>query len=202
MDDIRHRHQAIYAAHAATWDAERSRVLFEKPWLDRLCERIPAGGAVLDLGCGAGEPIARYMIAQGYALTGVDFARPMLDIARKRFPDSTWIEADMRQLDLGRRFSGIVAWDSFFHLTRDEQRQMIPRLARHLEQDGATLLTVGPDDGEAVGRVGSAPVYHASLSPAEYADRLAAVGLAVEAFTANDPACAGHSVLLAIARAG
>ena len=38
----------------------------------------------------------------------------------------------MRSLDLGRRFGGIVAWDSFFHLTADEQRALIPRLAGHL----------------------------------------------------------------------
>ena len=38
----------------------------------------------------------------------------------------------MRTLDLGRRFGGIVAWDSFFHLTADEQRALIPRLAGHL----------------------------------------------------------------------
>ena len=34
----------------------------------------------------------------------------------------------MRTLDLGRRFGGIVAWDSFFHLTRDEQRAVVPGL--------------------------------------------------------------------------
>ena len=156
---------------------------------------------MLDLGCGAGEPIARYLIERGCAVTGVDFSSAMLAIARSRFPDGRWIEADMRTLDLDERFAAIVAWDSFFHLTRDEQRELFPRIARHLLPGGAVLLTVGPDDGEALGRVGDGAVYHASLSPAEYAARLDKSGLTVAGFVPEDPACGGHSVLLALARA-
>lgn len=198
MDEIRNSHQTVYEANARRWDSERSRSLFEKPWLDRLLAHIPAGAAVLDLGCGTGEPIARYLIERGCAVTGIDFSAAMLSFARSRFPEVRWIEADIRDLQLAERFSGIVAWDSFFHLNRDEQREIIPRLAQHLLPGGAMLLTVGPDDGEALGQVGDGPVYHASLSPTEYASRLALVGLTVESFVANDPDCAGHSVLFAV----
>jgi len=200
MDPIRHAHRAVYEANAERWDAERSRHLFEGAWLDRFLAHLPKGGAVLDLGCGSGEPIACHLIAQGCAVTGVDFSPAMLALARQRFPNATWIEADMRSLDLGIRFAGIIAWDSFFHLDRDEQRELIPRLVRHLLPGGALLVTVGPEDGEAIGRVGDGAVFHASLSPAEYAERLDAVGLRIERFVANDPDCGGHSVMLAVGR--
>lgn len=199
MDEIRVSHRTVYEANARRWDTERSRSLFEKPWLDRLLAHIPHGAAVLDLGCGTGEPIARYLIESGCAVTGIDFSAEMLSLARSRFPGGCWIEADMRELDLAERFSGIIAWDSFFHLTRDEQREIIPRLARHILPGGAMLLTVGPDDGEVLGQVGDHPVYHASLSPTEYADRLASAGLSVVSFVPNDPDCGGHSVLFAVA---
>lgn len=198
MDEIRESHRDVYDASASRWDAERPRSLFERPWLDRFLARIPHGAAVLDLGCGTGEPIARYVIEQDCNVTGVDFSAAMLGVARARSPDGKWIEADFRDLDLTMRFSGIIAWNSFFHLTHDEQREVIPRLARHLSPGGAMLLTVGPDHSEAIGQVGGCPVYHASLSPNEYVDRLARVGLMVESFVANDPDCAGHSVLLAV----
>ena len=180
----------------------RLRSLHEKPWLDRLLARVPPGGRVLDLGCGAGEPIPAYLIAQGREVTGLDFSPAMLALARSRFPAARWIEGDMRALDLPGRFHGIVGWDSFFHLMRVEQRALIPRLARHLEPGGGLLLTVGPRDGEAVGRVGDGPVYHASLSPAEYRDRLAEAGLEVAAFVPEDPATDGRSVLFAVAGPG
>ena len=103
----------------------------------------------------------------------------------------------MRRLDLGERFGGIVAWDSFFHLAAEEQRAMVPRFAAHLAPGGALLFTAGPEAGEAMGTVEGSAVYHASLAPAEYAARLEAAGLDIRAFVAEDPDCGGHSVWLA-----
>ena len=197
MQDLAKTTCAVYERNAAGFDRRRGRNLIERAWLDRFLALVPKGERVLDLGCGAGEPIARYLIERGYAVTGVDFAEPMLAIARERFPDATWIHADMRTLDLGRTFGGIVGWNSFFHLTRDEQRAAIPILARHLAPSGALMLTVGPGDGEVTGTVEGEAVYHASLAPEEYEELLGRAGLALVDFVAEDPSCNVHSVLLA-----
>ncbi len=187
----------VYEQEAATYDAQRSRALFEARWLARFAASLPSGGRVLDLGCGAGEPIAQWFIAENFRVTGVDFAGAMLEIARSRWPAGDWRQCDMRQLDLGETFDGIVAWNSFFHLTPQEQRLMLARMARHLTSGGQLLLTVGPKKGEAIGTVGGRPVYHASLSPAEYAGLLQEQGLRLTGFLAEDPECDSHSVLMA-----
>lgn len=127
----------VYERAAASWDRGRTRVLFERPWLERFRAMVAPGSSVLDLGCGSGEPIGRWLIEAGYRVTGVDVAAAMLAICRRRWPEGEWIRADMRGLDLGRRFGGIVAWDSFFHLTGAEQRAMFPIFARHLAKGGA-----------------------------------------------------------------
>ena len=189
--------QRVYERQAQAYDASRSRALFEARWLARFTATLPAGGRVLDLGCGAGDPIARWFIAEGFRVTGVDFANSMLEIARTRWPDGDWRTADMRILDLGDTFDGIVAWDSFFHLTPDEQRTCIAHMARHLAPGGSLLLTVGPKAGEASGTVGGEAVYHASLSPAGYATCLEDNGLRLTGFLAEDPAANAHSVLMA-----
>jgi SAM-dependent methyltransferase len=64
----------IYERHADAWVDARLREggLYEREWLDRFCALVPPGGSVLDIGCGAGEPIARYINERGYAVTGVD----------------------------------------------------------------------------------------------------------------------------------
>ncbi len=189
--------QAIYERHAAAFDEHRTRVLVESPWLDRFLAISEPDGAILDVGCGAGEPIARYLVEAGRAVHGVDFARAMLDISRRRFPQHRWTHADMRSLDLAETFGGVVAWDSFFHLTADEQRQCLPRLARHVAPGGGLLFTCGPQEGEVVGTVEGDAVYHASLSPSEYASILDAQGLSIEAFVPEDPTCDFHTVCLA-----
>lgn len=189
--------RAVYERQAARFDRERPKGLHERRWLERFAERLPAGGRVLDVGCGAGEPFVGWFTDRGYRVTGLDTAEAMLAIARARHPEGDWRRADMRSLDLPERFDGIIGWHSFFHLTRGEQRLTLPRLARHLQPEGALMLTVGPDDGEAMGHVGGEPVYHASLSADAYASLLAENGLRVVSFVKEDPDCDLNSVLLA-----
>ena len=187
----------VYDRQAETYDRQRSRAFFEARWLTRFSDALPRKGKVLDLGCGAGEPIAAWLITEGFAYTGVDFSEGMLGLAKARWPDGDWRVGDMRRLDLGTTFDGIVAWDSFFYLTPDEQRAALPRLADHLALGGRMLVTVGPEAGEVTGHVGTEEVYHASLSPAEYATRLEDCGLRLTAFVAEDPGCEKHTVLMA-----
>ncbi|WP_147111364.1 class I SAM-dependent methyltransferase [Tateyamaria sp. syn59] len=189
--------QGVYDRQAAVYDARRSRALFEARWLARFAAALPDGARVLDLGCGTGDPIARWFMAEGFEVTGVDFSEPMLAIARERWPDGDWRQADMRTLDLGETFDGIIAWNSFFHLTAEAQRDCIARMAAHLEPGGSLMLTVGPSAGEAEGTVGDEAVYHASLSPAGYATCLEENGLRLTGFLAEDPDANQHTVLMA-----
>jgi trans-aconitate methyltransferase len=90
----------------------------------------------------------------GRRVCGVDFAPAMLDLARQRMPEETWIQDDMRSLALGKRFAAIIGWDNFFHLSPVEQRAVLPRLRDHLEPGGGLLLTIGPRAGGASRRGG------------------------------------------------
>lgn len=200
--DIAGHTRDIYERNAERFDAERAKVLFERKWLERFAALMPEGGRVLDVGCGSGEPIARYFIERGLDLTGVDAAAAMLAIARARYPDARWVHADMRALDLGEAFDGVIGWHSFFHLTPDEQPPVLARFAAHLKPGGALMLTVGPEAGEVTGTVGDDTVYHASLSPQEYARILGSLGIDVVAFVPADPECDGATILLARKRPG
>lgn len=188
---------ALYERHAREYDRDRGRTLEERAWLDRFAAALPAGGTVLDVGCGMGEPIARYLIERGFHVTGVDSSPSMIALCRQRFPEAEWLVADMRELVLPRRFEGLLAWDSFFHLRAVDQRAMFPRF-RALAVPGAPLLfTSGPAEGEAIGSWCGEPLYHASLSPAEYRRLLLENGFAVQSYVAVDPACGNHTVWLA-----
>jgi 2-polyprenyl-3-methyl-5-hydroxy-6-metoxy-1,4-benzoquinol methylase len=43
-------------------------------WVNELIAIVPAGGAVLDLGCGNGVPVAQLLAEAGFAVTGVDIS--------------------------------------------------------------------------------------------------------------------------------
>lgn len=194
--------QAVDERQAARFDAERSKRLHEQVWLDRFLALVSPGGTILDLGCGAGDPIAAYLTSQGHAVVGVDASHAMLAIARARYPHGDWRLGDMRTLDVPERFDGIIAWNSFFHLTREEQRAVLPLLAAHMAPGAALMLTVGPKDGEVDGHVGGERIYHASLSPDEYRRLLADFSIDVVQFVAEDAECDGQTVLLGRKRQG
>ena len=187
----------LYEQHWSTFDADRSRSLLERAWLDRFLTHVRPGGTILDLGCGMGEPIARYLIERRCLVVGVDSSPSLIELCRSRFSDSEWIVADMRTLALGRRFDGIIAWDSIFHLTMDDQRGMFPRFAAHASHGAPLMFTSGSAEGGATGTCGGEPLFHASLGPAEYERLLATYGFTVRAFKADDPDCGQHTVWLA-----
>jgi trans-aconitate methyltransferase len=191
----------LYERHAAAFDRARGRERLEKAWLDRFRALIAPGASVLDIGCGSGEPIAGYLIQCGHCLTGVDSAPSLVALAASRFPGHTWAVGDMRRLDLGRRFAGLVAWDSFFHLDHANQRAMFPRFAAHALPEASLLFTSGPSHGEAVGTFEGEALYHASLSPDEYEQLLADNGFRVVSHAVEDADCGGHTVWLAQAAA-
>jgi len=197
MNDAADRIAVLYERHARAWDAERLTVLIEKPWLDRFTSIVRRRGAVLDLGCGAAEPIAPHLIDGGYRVTGVDSSPTMIALCRERFPAEEWRVADMRKLSLGRRFDGLIAWDSFFHLGHADQRRMFAIFRDHAAPRAPLLFTSGPAHGEAMGRCRGEPLYHASLAEEEYRALLAANGFATVVHVAEDPECGRHTVWLA-----
>jgi hypothetical protein len=143
------------------------------------------------------EPIARSIIEAGFRVVGIDSSPSMIEMCRGRFPASEWLVADMRELALGRRFDGLLAWDSFLHLPMQDQRAMFPRFSAHALPGAPLLFTSGPSEGEAIGSYHGEPLYHASLDPPEYEKLLAATGFVVRAHRAEDPECGGHTVWLA-----
>ncbi|HEY6455747.1 MAG TPA: methyltransferase domain-containing protein [Steroidobacteraceae bacterium] len=187
----------LYERHAHGYIADRERVRWnESLWLDRFTALLPEGATILDVGCGSGEPIARYLIEAGFAVDGVDASPTLISFCRERFPDRTWHVADMRTLTWGKTFHGLLAWDSFFHLAHDDQRRMFPIFRQHANVGTVLMFTSGTSYGEAIGSYRGEPLYHASLAAQEYRT-LTSNGFRVEAHVVEDPNCGGHTIWLA-----
>jgi SAM-dependent methyltransferase len=187
----------LYQRHAQAWASQRGNRLFETPWLDRFRALVPPGAAIVDLGCGSAEPIARYFIEKGYDVVGVDSSPALIDICKGHFPDRKWVVADMRELSLSRSFDGILAWDSFFHLCPEDQRRMFPIFRRHAAPNAALMFTSGPSHSEAIGTFQGEPLYHASLDEAEYRLLLNNSGFEIVSYVVEDPNCGRHTIWLA-----
>ncbi len=189
----------LYERHAESWVQARLReaTLYEKSWLDRFCALLPPSGSVLDCGCGAGVPIAKYVVEQGFAITGIDSSSAMIRMFQSGLQGQRALVADMRKLDLSEAFHGILAWDSFFHLNHTDQRQMFARFRAHAAPGTALMFTSGTSFGEAIGTLEGEPLYHASLDSDEYRRLLEEQGFAVVNHVVQDRNCGGRTVWLA-----
>jgi SAM-dependent methyltransferase len=188
----------LYERHAEAWDLNRILdPILERGWMERFVALLPAGGSVLDIGCGSGQPIARHLLERGFTVVGVDSSPTLIAKCQGRFPRTEWIVADMRTLSINLRFEGLIVWDSLFHLSHDNQRAMFPIFREHAACGAPLLFTTGTGHGEAIGSYQGESLYHASLSPEEYRTLLDSHGFRVLAHVVEDPRCGRHTVWLA-----
>ncbi len=106
---------------------------------------VTTGGPILDLACGTGRTSLPLAVA-GYALTGVDRSRPMLDRARAKAAamevDAVFVEQDVCRLDVRGPFGLVTMTGNAFQevLAEDDVRSLLAGVARHLRPGGAFVF--------------------------------------------------------------
>ncbi|HEY8598864.1 MAG TPA: methyltransferase domain-containing protein [Thermomicrobiales bacterium] len=109
--------------------------------LEALTSDLATDAAVLDLGCGAGVPVTRWL-AERFAVTGVDLSARQLALAREVVPGATFVQADMAAIDFPpASFAAVVSLYAIIHLPREEQPELLARIARWLAPGGRFLAT-------------------------------------------------------------
>ena len=102
----------------------------------------------LELGAGSGR-VALALARAGHDVVGIDSSLPMLARAQAALdpataPHARFVEADMRDFDLGERFDLVFcAGNSFQHLlTTEDQLAALGCVARHLAPGGLYVMQV------------------------------------------------------------
>jgi len=78
---------------------------------------IPEGSRVLEIGCGTGDLLNAVKPSYG---VGVDFSYIMIELARNKYPDLSFIHSDAEELDLNEKFDYIILSD-ILHVSWDAQ---------------------------------------------------------------------------------
>jgi cyclopropane fatty-acyl-phospholipid synthase-like methyltransferase len=113
-----------------------------------LAASLPPGAAVLDVGCGNGEPLTRVLLEHGCEVLGVDSSANMLARFRESFPHVPVVHSQIQTCDFGgRMFDAAIAWGVIFHLPHEEQSQAFAAISRALQPGAPFLFTAGDKDG-------------------------------------------------------
>jgi cyclopropane fatty-acyl-phospholipid synthase-like methyltransferase len=124
--------------YLASKDAEDPTTLAA---LEDLARELPPDAAVLDLGCGAGVPVTRWL-AQRFAVTGVDISARQLELARQHVPAARFLRADMTDLSFApETFDAVVAFHSIIHIPRAEHPALLGKIYSWLTSGGGFLAT-------------------------------------------------------------
>ena len=135
-----------YDAVADRYLAWSSVAPVRRRYLDRLLEMLPAGSDVLELGCGAGEPVTREL-AERHRLVAVDISARHLELAAQVAPTARLLLANMLELAFEpASFDAVVAFYSLTHVPRTHHADLLARIVGWLRPRGIVLLTLGAAD--------------------------------------------------------
>ena len=173
-----------YDAVSVRYDEEYGGETKYAALLSELGERIPAGGAVLDLGCGSGLPVVRDLTAAGYRLTGVDISEVQILRARQLVPAADFLRADICTVDFGLdSFDAVVSFFALIHLPLDDQLPLLRRIAGWLRPGGLFVATTGYwawTGYEENWLGGGAPMWWSHADAATYRSWLSQAGLLID----------------------
>jgi SAM-dependent methyltransferase len=120
----------------------------DRPYLDRVTEGLDGEARVLDLGCGAGIPVAAYL-SERFRVVGLDISRHQLSLARGNVRGGTFLLGDMCSLPFQpESFDAVVALYSIFHVPREEHEALLGRVRDVLRPGRRLLATMGKGDWE------------------------------------------------------
>ena len=129
----------LYAAKAiASW--ERLRV--PSRWLTAFAALLPAGGRVLDYGCGIGTEM-RWLLARGFRVDGVDGSRAFVREARRRCPGERVVQGLFDAVPLAAgAYDGVWCQAALMHVPPERLPEQLEKLRRALRPQGWLGLTL------------------------------------------------------------
>jgi SAM-dependent methyltransferase len=113
---------------------------------------LPSGARILDVPCGQGRH-AHLLAEAGYEVDGLDYSKPLIDLARKRGegPTLNYVVGDMRKLSArwSGRFDAVINLFTSFGFFDDpaDDARTIREFARVLKPGGTFVWHGGSRDG-------------------------------------------------------
>ncbi len=107
---------------------------------------LPAGGRVLEVGCGHGRPIAAALAGAGQCVTGIDPSARMIAEARQAVPGQDFRQLALVELEETDAFDGACCFFSLLCMDPIELRMGLARLHRALKAGAPLLIVSGVPD--------------------------------------------------------
>ncbi|MCQ2529930.1 MAG: class I SAM-dependent methyltransferase [Lachnospiraceae bacterium] len=136
--------KAFFDEQASHWDADLIKndeiinTILDNAGVERGANE---GKSILDVACGTGVMMEFYK-ERGYQdVTGIDISDKMIEKAKEKFPEVTFICGDVEQVNFERKFDHIVVYNAFPHFPSGVD--LIERLSELLNEGGTLTVAHG-----------------------------------------------------------
>lgn len=137
----------FYEENAQTY-AEQTRAIELAHLYQPFFKYIPKGGKILDVGCGAGRDLKRF-INEGYEAVGIDPSETLAAMASE-YSGCKVLVSSVQNTNFSQEFDGVWACASLIHLPRHELPVALGKISLALRSHGVLLVSMQIGSGEMV----------------------------------------------------
>ncbi|NVM18633.1 MAG: class I SAM-dependent methyltransferase [Candidatus Lokiarchaeota archaeon] len=148
--------------------------------LEEFASLLPDNARILDVGCGAGIPTARFLTERGIRVTGIDLSDKMLSLARDNVPSAEFIKMDMNTLEFNENtFDGIISVYALFHVPKENHLEIFKRFFKILKPGGILMINTGVSESEGTSRFFGVPMFWSNFNPKTTLDLVKQAGFSI-----------------------
>jgi SAM-dependent methyltransferase len=167
-------------------------------WIDDLSRLLGPRARILDLGCGAGVPATKLLVAKNFNVLGLDISRVQIERARRLVPGAEFEQADMVTWEHEpASFDAVVSFYALIHVPLADQRNLLPKIRRWLRACGYFLAIVGFERWTGIEDYLGAEMFWDHADRETYLSWLTEAGLAPLWDRFVPEGTAGHTLVLA-----
>jgi len=143
--------KSTYNKIAKDWAKDHSKDTWWIDGTDKFLSLLEPKASILDVGCGSGYK-SKYMDEKGFNITGIDFSKEMIRLAKKKAPSAKFFTRDINKpLRFGNSFDGIFAHAVLLHIPKKEVTAVLKNIIGLLKTGGffnVAVKEIWPDQKE------------------------------------------------------
>ena len=115
---------------------------FLEPDRRKFIESMPSSAKILDCGCGPGQD-SEVFAKLGFNVTGIDITPEFVKMAKRRVPEATFIQMDMREVSLPpSTFDGVWVSFSLLHIHQADVPKVLSNLKKIMKANGKIMIAL------------------------------------------------------------
>lgn len=175
------------------------RDIFEnRKYLDDLIYRLEPNSSILDVGCGAGSPIDKYLVEKGFKVTGIDISSEQIRLAKEIVPQAKYLVKDMSEADFpDTYFDSAISFYAIFHVKREEHQALFDKLFSIIKPGGYILVTMGAEEWEGFEDFHGSEMFWSHFGASKNLEIVTSAGFKLVNHEIDSPGDEKHLVVLA-----